>query len=205
MDLSDRLGPFRIALILGLISAIVSVVPGSGKIAWYVGVPVAALVLILAIVTIIKGRFGYGMILIVCACLIPLWCLAAPFISTGKLARLIHGLPLEDPPPAAEQTIVVKSPAPKGAKGKKPRPEPPDEVTFFSAEPIAEKPPMFEMREWTSADGRKMRAELKEVFKNDDGLFTGRFIRDDGKAFELPVGKLSPGDLEEVKKAMGAE
>jgi hypothetical protein len=50
-----------------------------------------------------------------------------------------------------------------------------------------------------------MRAELREVYKNDDGLYAGHFVREDGKEFHMPVGRLSAEDLAEVKKAMGME
>lgn len=203
MDTSDKLGAFRIALILALISAIVSVVPGMGKTAWYVAVPAAAMVLLLGIATLVGGRTPYGFFLIACSLLIPAWCWFAPFISSGKLARLIHGVPLEDPPAEIAKPEQAKPPAPNETVARKRPSEPPETGALFPVDPPEKVAPMFEMREWTSSDGRKMRAELTEVFKNDDGLFTGHFVRDDGKEFDMPIGKLSAEDLAEVKKAMG--
>lgn len=203
METSDRLGAFRLALILGLVAAIVAVIPGVGMIMWYVGVPVAALVVILAIVTMVRGRPMYGFILIFGALLIPVWCWFAPFLSSGKVAAWIAGVP--DQPAAAPAAPAPKASAPKPDPGKSspaepatPRPRPP-------VEPVANPEPMFAMREWTSSDGRKMRAELSHVFRNDDGLFAGHFVREDGKSFDMPVGRLSPEDLAEVKKAMGPD
>ncbi len=62
--------------------------------------------------------------------------------------------------------------------------------------------PLFPMRMWTARDGRTMQAELSYVYKGSEGLFVGRFIRDDGKGFDMPIGRLRQEDLEEVKKAM---
>jgi len=202
METSDRLGAFRFALILALVSAIVAIIPGIGVIMWFVGVPVAFLVMILAIVTMIRGRPMYGFLLIFCALLIPGWCWFAPFLSSGKVAAWIAGVP--DTPAAAPGSPAPKAPVPGVTRTEASPTEPRTTGAVQPAEPIGEPEPMFAMREWTSSDGRKMRAELSHVFRNDDGLFTGRFIRDDGKSFDMPVGRLCPEDLDEVKKVMGS-
>lgn len=202
IDISDGLGGFRIALILALVAAIVALIPDIGMIRWYVGIPVAALVLILAVVTLIRGRAGHGMFLLVCALVVPGWCWFSPLLSSGKVAAMLNGQPEAGAGPVDAPPVEGERPGEPGAGSQSPpvRTEPP-----VAVEPIEEAAPMFAMREWTSADGRKMRAELSEVIRNDDGLFAGRFIRDDGKEFEMPVGKLCPEDLEEIKKAMGID
>jgi len=203
METSDRLGAFRLALILALISAIVAIIPGVGTIMWFVGLPVALVVMILAIVTLVRGRAMYGFFLIFCAFLIPAWCWFAPFLSSGKVAAWIAGRP--DTPAETSKSPVAAAPKPKRAGAKAPPAGSRTTEAPPSVEPIEEPDPMFAMREWTASDGRKMRAELSNIYRNDDGLFTGRFIRDDGKSFDMPVGRLCPEDLAEVKKAMAAD
>ena len=53
-----------------------------------------------------------------------------------------------------------------------------------------------EMREWTSADGRTMRAALVEV---DRGSETARFRRDDGRFFTIGWDRLSPDDRAQLQ------
>lgn len=47
-----------------------------------------------------------------------------------------------------------------------------------------------------------MRAVLVDVVRGADGKFNCRFLRADGREFDLPLGKLSPQGIADVKAAM---
>lgn len=61
---------------------------------------------------------------------------------------------------------------------------------------------LIPMREWTSKDGKTMRAELHNVTKGEDGRARGVFVRDDRKLFTLPLDRLSPADVQLIKEAV---
>ncbi len=183
-------GASRSATILVLLSAGLALIPGVGFIMWLVGVPVAFVVFILSIVMLAKGQTMDGMIGLAFALALPIWFFAAPIISTS-----VFGVKTED---SNSDSVVT----PPGNSTPAPDSKPGTTVSDAIAEAVADPVALVAERAWTSTDGRKLRAALLDVVRDTDGLFVGKFLRDDGLEFDLQIGKLAPADVDIVKQAM---
>jgi hypothetical protein len=91
------------AAVLGIGVMMLACVPDVGAVTWFLGIPVALIVIVLSIVSLAKGGFFFGVFgLLGGLIVIPLWCFAAP-MAVAKYGSFWERTSAPDASNAAER------------------------------------------------------------------------------------------------------